>query len=189
MKSKPYKFLLFAFLLFYYGCVHNVIVDNYIPEPVQSNSIIAITEFEDQVTRRTNSMFSMSFPQKPGAQFSDVLTSSLLRANRFRIIERNQIAKILREQQLQLTGLMNEGNYEKIGKLLGADYIIIGSITDAWWGSDVITHQSSITGSFRIVSVSTGSTLSSGTFSKRKFTSDLNKTIREVTDDIVLKLK
>lgn len=188
-KKSTIKFLLIIISFLFNGCIHNVNVDNYISEPLRSNSIVAITEFEDQVTRRSKSMVSMYFPQKPGIQFSDVLTSSLLRTNRFRIIERRQIAKILQEQQLQLTGLIDEANYEKMGKLLGANYIIVGSITDAWWGSDGITHQSAIEGNFRIVSVSTGSTVASGTFSKRKFTSDLNKTIREVTDDIALQLK
>lgn len=58
-----------------------------------------------------------------------------------------------------------------------------------WFGSDGLTHQSAVEGSFRIINVENAETVVSGNFSKRRFSSDITTTIRSVTDDIAEKLK
>lgn len=47
----------------------------------------------------------------------------------FSVIERTAIRKIIREQSLQLSGLVNPETAERVGRLLGAEGIILGTVT------------------------------------------------------------
>ncbi len=53
----------------------------------------------------------------------------LERSGRFEIIEREQLQAILDEHSLNMTGLVDPSTAVQIGKLLGADFVAIGSIT------------------------------------------------------------
>jgi hypothetical protein len=58
----------------------------------------------------------------------DILTMELMNS-RVKVIERVLLDKILEEQKLSLTGVMEQENYDKIGKLLKVDLIITGNIS------------------------------------------------------------
>lgn len=66
---------------------------------------------------------------------------------RFRVVERAQIKQALQEQTLQLSGGTDTQNAVKIGKLLGADLIIVGS---------VVKIGNSYTVNSRMIDVKTG---------------------------------
>jgi hypothetical protein len=87
-----------------------------------------------------------------------------------------------------MSGSVDELKAIDIGKLSGVDYVLIGRITDAWFGSDGITYQSAVEGSFKVIKVQTGQSYGGGTFSKLKFTSDITQTMLEVANDIAGRL-
>ena len=60
-----------------------------------------------------------------------MLTTSLVKSNRFEMVERNKIDKVFKEQNLGMTGMIDESSAAEVGKLLGAEYIVFGSITYA----------------------------------------------------------
>jgi len=60
---------------------------------------------------------------------SDLLVAALNDYNNIRIVERQRLDQILKEQQLSLTGLVQPTTALKVGKLLKADSIIIGGMT------------------------------------------------------------
>jgi Tfp pilus assembly protein PilF len=62
-----------------------------------------------------------------GESFAESLTMGLLKVEALQVIERSQISQILREQQFGQTGLVDEGTAPRLGKLVGAEVVILGS--------------------------------------------------------------
>lgn len=51
-------------------------------------------------------------------------------SGKFKIIERNELDKILNEQSVQLSGYIDDDTAKSIGKIIGVDYICYGSIDE-----------------------------------------------------------
>ena len=64
-----------------------------------------------------------------GRGVSDLLVTSLVKDGTFSVIERNALNRILAEQNFSNSDRANPASAAKIGKLLGVDAIIVGSIT------------------------------------------------------------
>ncbi len=58
----------------------------------------------------------------------ELSTNLVLSARGYSVIDRNHLRTILREQKLSMSGLMDPENQKKIGKILGVDALILGSI-------------------------------------------------------------
>ncbi len=58
----------------------------------------------------------------------DFLTSELSKSDKIVIVERNKLDKVLEEQALVLSGVLDSSNVQQVGKLLGAQFIIQGTI-------------------------------------------------------------
>jgi curli biogenesis system outer membrane secretion channel CsgG len=67
--------------------------------------------------------------QDIGKGISDMLVDKLLKDGRYRLIERSALDKILAEQNFSNSDRADSNSAAKIGKVLGVDAIIIGSIT------------------------------------------------------------
>jgi len=89
-----------------------------------------------------------------GRYLAEKLISELfkLNSNGFSIIERRQLAKVLREQKLSTSGLIDAKAMQKVGNLLGVDAIVTGSITDL---GNIIEINA------RVISVETGDVIGS----------------------------
>ncbi|AFY44384.1 CsgG/HfaB family protein [Nostoc sp. PCC 7107] len=61
---------------------------------------------------------------------SDILVNKLFESGNFRVIERSKLEAILAEQNLGASGRIDASTAAKIGKILGVDTILIGSITE-----------------------------------------------------------
>lgn len=57
------------------------------------------------------------------------LTNAFVNYGSVKVVDRNNIAKIIRESEFQQAGLVDETTAVKIGKIAGADYIVIGNLT------------------------------------------------------------
>ncbi len=64
-----------------------------------------------------------------GSGISDLLVDRLVRSGVYSVIERNALDKVLREQNFSNSDRADASTAAKIGKVLGVDAIIIGSIT------------------------------------------------------------
>lgn len=80
--------------------------------------------------------------QDVGKGITDMLVERLLKEGKYRIIERKALDKILAEQNFSNSDRANPATAQKIGKMLGVDAIIMGSITK--FGRD--DHSKSIGG-------------------------------------------
>jgi hypothetical protein len=61
-----------------------------------------------------------------GGEFSDSITHHFFKTGKIEVVERDALNKIMKEQNLSMTGLIDDTNAVKVGKLLGADVIVIG---------------------------------------------------------------
>ena len=62
---------------------------------------------------------------------TEELTSALYQSGRYTVIERNQMATVLKEVGFQMTGAVDPNKAVEAGKLLGAQYVVIGKVTMA----------------------------------------------------------
>ncbi len=92
------------------------------PAGAQGKARIAVLAFENNTT-------SNLFGDKLGAAASDEVTTQLVKTGEFSVIERRQIESILAEQKLGMSGLVDAATAAKVGKLLGAQLVVVGSIT------------------------------------------------------------
>lgn len=88
------------------------------------------------------------------AKFKESVTNEmvneLVNLRRFKVIERSAIDKIISEQKMQAAGAVDDRTAVKLGKIAGADALVIGSITVAGNGIKI---------SARLVDVETAETL------------------------------
>jgi len=60
--------------------------------------------------------------------FREVLIEKLAKSNRYKPVERDLIDQVLKENEYQQTGLVDDTKIKEIGKQLGADYVCISTI-------------------------------------------------------------
>lgn len=66
-----------------------------------------------------------------GGQVADAIITELVKLGRYDIVERVQLEKVISEQQLQLADLDDVSKASEAARILGADFVITGSITEA----------------------------------------------------------
>jgi curli biogenesis system outer membrane secretion channel CsgG len=64
------------------------------------------------------------------AAMQDVFVTELVKSGKFRVMEREQIAAIMQEKGLTLSGDIDPSTAMQIGKLLGVNYMLTGSVTE-----------------------------------------------------------
>ena len=114
----------------------------------------------------------------PGKEISDMLVARLVNNKYYTVVERDQISKVLEEQALSLSGVIDETQAAEIGKLVGAEGLVMGSgsysVKDfgKWETYTVkkkemkryrISRQVDVKITFKIVNVTTGSIVVSKT--------------------------
>ena len=82
--------------------------------PAASGLSIAVADFSGQ-------------DKELGRFLADTLLTDLAQSERLHMVERAEIGKALTELKLQSTGLAEPQDVKKVGKLLGADRLIVGS--------------------------------------------------------------
>lgn len=105
-----------------------------------------------------------------GASVADMLTTEMLKTYKYDLVERSQIEQILQEQSLGMQGVTENAIAMKIGKILGVQGVIVGTVpefgTRAVRGTDLPTVGINI----RMIDTETGSiiwTVSDAATSKR----------------------
>ncbi|MBK8395910.1 MAG: hypothetical protein IPL26_11820 [Leptospiraceae bacterium] len=68
------------------------------------------------------------------------LTHELVKSGTYQVIERSKIDSVLKEQSLLLSGIISEDVSIKIGKLLSADGVVVGSIIEENQYTTIITR-------------------------------------------------
>ncbi len=94
---------------------------------------VAVFDF-DYATVRTNSSALFGSDIDIGKGIADLIVNDLVKDGTYSVIERKALDKIMAEQNFSNSDRANPNSAAKLGKLLGVDAIIIGSITQ--FGND-----------------------------------------------------
>lgn len=68
---------------------------------------------------------------KAELRLTDLLVTALVATGRFDVVERSRIEQVLLEQDLGLAGIVDEATAAQVGMLLGAEYVILGTVSSA----------------------------------------------------------
>ncbi len=98
------------------------------PAAPVSQKFVTVMNF-DYGTVKTYVAQIFGSDQDVGKGISDLLVDKLLKDGKYRLIERSALDKILAEQNFSNSDRADANTAAKIGKVLGVDAIIIGSIT------------------------------------------------------------
>ena len=60
----------------------------------------------------------------------DVFVTELVKSGKFRVVEREQLAALMEEKNLALSGDVDPSTAVKMGKILGVNYILTGAVTE-----------------------------------------------------------
>ena len=64
-----------------------------------------------------------------GSDLSSMLTNELATTEKFRVVERSKLEHVLNEQDLAASGRVAKGTAAKVGKLTGAQYLVLGTVS------------------------------------------------------------
>ena len=123
---------------------------------------LAVIEFKE--------VDSVSQSQNMGSMVSEIFTTEVVNSAAFKIVEREQLKKILQEHTIVQVGIVDTTQAQKLGKMLGADAIITGSVMKI--GKNLRIDA-------RVIEVKTGIIVSA---ESRLCTEDLNEISRNVSE-------
>jgi len=90
------------------------------PPSVGPRLRVAVVEFENKTT----------YGQRLGTAAADILVTELGKTDRFILIERAKLDKLIAEQKLGMTGVVDPSTAAQMGKVLGAAAIVTGAVSE-----------------------------------------------------------
>lgn len=96
------------------------LVNNYrTAKPSAGRQPIAVLPFNSNAKRTE---------EGTGTAVADILTHDLVGRTEFLVVERSQIEKVMSEHSFQLSGAVDSATAVRVGNLLGARYVVLGSV-------------------------------------------------------------
>lgn len=94
----------------------------YAQQPMREPITVAVMPFEASVHRDFNRL-------DVGRQLTNLITDKLVDMGEYLVVERDRISSILAEQDLGTAGRIDPARAVEIGRLLGAQVLVFGSVT------------------------------------------------------------
>ncbi|MEO6172264.1 MAG: CsgG/HfaB family protein [Arenimonas sp.] len=94
------------------------------PPPTSGSQkpVIAVAEFKNE----TNAGW---WSASVGKDLAGLLSNELAATNEFRVVERQKMDAIIQEQNMMASGRAKLSNAAQLGKLFGAQYLVMGTVT------------------------------------------------------------
>lgn len=119
MKTKVYFVFLSILSILLLSCATTSTVNVQVMKPAEIHlsgvKKIAVVDFQG--------------PERSGSQVATTLQSLLIQKQQYDLIERDRLAQVLEEQNLGMTGVVDEASAVQIGKVLGVDAMVFGEVT------------------------------------------------------------
>jgi curli biogenesis system outer membrane secretion channel CsgG len=159
----------------------------------KSNMTVAVLPFEqsEPPPSHQETMWMQVFAKDTGGMLSDTFTAELMRVPGFKVVERSQLKRILAEQDLSLTELMAKKSGQEIGRMLGVDAVVMGTVGEVAAGTTCVPGTSGCHFSYsvRMVDTQTGIVLMSTTVSGQiRGDMDVQKYLIASVHDVVNKI-
>ena len=110
-----------------------------------------------------------------GKIVAEWLTTGLVEAGRFEIVERRLLKKIIDEQKIGASGLVDRDSTARLGRVLGVQTVVSGT---------VIKLDNSVEINARLLNVETGTILAAEKIRSQRAT-DLSGMVSQITDKII----
>ncbi len=81
---------------------------------------VAVVDFEDR----------SGWGHNIGTGLADMLVTELVKTGKFMVIERQELAKLMEEQGLGMSGAVTPQSAAQVGKLLGVELMVMGSVSE-----------------------------------------------------------
>ncbi len=92
------------------------------PVQAQDKPVLAVIEFQNQAAVRW-------WGSGVGEELAGMLSNELVAMGAFRVVERDKLRAVLEEQNLAASGRVSAGSGPAIGRLTGAQYLVMGTVT------------------------------------------------------------
>jgi curli biogenesis system outer membrane secretion channel CsgG len=127
---------------------------------------IAVARFQDRSGSGWNNI---------GDGVADMLVTALVKSGKYLVLEREEMEKIIQEQKFSNSSLVTPETAAKVGKLLGAELFVIGSVSEfgtkqssvggnvPLFGGSLTTKKARAVVDVRLVSITTGEILAAET--------------------------
>ena len=96
------------------------------PVAAADKPVLGVAEFRNEVGQAAYWWYGTG---SVGWDLSDMLSNELAATGSFRVVERAKLEPILAEQDLADYGRVAEGTGAEVGKLTGATYLVLGSVS------------------------------------------------------------
>lgn len=121
-------------------------------------------EFEEEGTISISKYKSAG--KDGGRVVAGILAAELGKLDNVNIIERQRITQLLDEQAVQQSGVVDFETAVKVGKLVGADAIVLGDLTDYVSWENIGAYGSTISFSIRMVDIQSSRVLLNASISR-----------------------
>ena len=107
------------------------------PKVIEKRQEILVTYIVPEIRRLSSRLRVFLFPFEKKGETSvegemvyDSLYHALVNQKRFRLVERAELDKILQELKLSQTELVDPATAAKVGKIVAAECILVGKVTE-----------------------------------------------------------
>lgn len=97
-----------------------------LPLAAQMKKRVAVFTFED----KTDQSYHWWDGRNPGDGMADMIMTALVKSGKYTVMERQEMGRLLQEQQLGQSGIVTEQSAAKMGKMLGVELAVIGAVTE-----------------------------------------------------------
>ncbi|MDM7926092.1 MAG: CsgG/HfaB family protein [bacterium] len=148
---------------------------------------VAVFAFEDKTDRSSRWWDGRA----PGDGMADMLTTALVKSGGYTVVERKDIAAVLEEQRLGESGAVTQESAARLGKLLGVELAVVGSVTEfghskqdiggtvKGFGLGVKRQKATVAVDVRLISTTTGEILKAEHVRREESSSGLSVSTRE----------
>lgn len=134
-----------------------------------------------------------SNPYVPGTTLADYLTIHILQnISGLEVVERRDLARVLQEQKLSLSGIVRREQFTSLGSVLGVHAILTGSVHTL---ETILTDQGTISVTVKLTAVATGRVLwasrekiSHKSFRRREVTEVADRLMDRIAKRIIVKM-
>lgn len=113
-------------------------------------------------------------PENAGQAVADAMNAALISVPQIVLIERSQLERILNEHKLSVSGVVNNPDFDLLGKILPVDAVVLGNITSFYQWHEMRGFGGIVAFSARLVDIHSGELL---------FTLNCNAVSRGIIED------
>ncbi|MDO8804113.1 MAG: FlgO family outer membrane protein [Elusimicrobiota bacterium] len=95
-----------------------------------ANELLENCEGADKKIAVAGFSYSDGRDSRDGGVVAERITTELVKLKKIKIIERKEIEKVFEELKLQRSGAIDSDSVKDIGKMLGADWVVVGTLTE-----------------------------------------------------------